>query len=65
MSKTQAAMVLGIEVDASVDEAKKAYRSAMLVVHPDKGGTEEQTDWVTKAFEQFCGSAPKLARTHI
>lgn len=50
MGDGQAYAVLGIRVDASYDEAKKAYKRLAILHHPDKGGSEEAFDRITKAF---------------
>jgi curved DNA-binding protein CbpA len=44
--------VLGIqeEVTLTEDALKKAYKRASLKAHPDKGGSEEQFEAVTRAF---------------
>ncbi|GAA5941990.1 tetratricopeptide repeat protein [Sporobolomyces koalae] len=34
--------ILGVATDATDDEIKKAYRKRSLILHPDKGGSEEQ-----------------------
>jgi len=36
MTKAQAAALMGIPVDASEEEIKKAYRRGALLYHPDK-----------------------------
>ncbi|MBR4314107.1 MAG: J domain-containing protein, partial [Lachnospiraceae bacterium] len=36
--------VLGVEVTASVDECKKAYRKLCLQYHPDNGGDKDVFD---------------------
>lgn len=50
MGDGQAYVVLGIGPDASYDEAKKAYKRLAIAHHPDKGGSEETFDRITKAF---------------
>lgn len=50
MGDGQAYAVLGIRPDASYDEAKNAYKRLAIVHHPDKGGSEEAFDRITKAF---------------
>jgi len=43
--------VLGLEEEVALteDALKKAYKRAAVMVHPDKGGTEEQFEAVTRA----------------
>jgi hypothetical protein len=43
--------VLGLEEEVALteDALKKAYKKAAVMVHPDKGGTEEQFEAVTRA----------------
>ena len=43
--------VLGLEEEVALTEEalKKAYKKAAVMVHPDKGGTEEQFEAVTRA----------------
>ena len=38
MDRAEAHLILGIEIDATADEAEIAYRRLAKVVHPDAGG---------------------------
>ncbi len=42
--------VLEVEVTASVEECKKAYRKLCLKYHPDNGGDKDKFDEVNKAW---------------
>jgi len=49
-----AAAILGISVDATIEQAKKAYRKKALACHPDRhSGTEAQFQQLTEAYETF------------
>lgn len=45
-------LVLGLEENVGIteEELKKAYKKAAVKVHPDKGGTEEQFEAVTRSY---------------
>lgn len=45
--------ILGVPVNCSVDEAKKAYRSLAQQHHPDKGGVEAKFKEIKTAWEQI------------
>lgn len=45
--------VLGLEENANKNEAKKAYRKLMQVVHPDKGGNAFLFQLVKSAWEEI------------
>lgn len=45
--------VLGVPVNCSVDEAKKAWRSLAQQLHPDKGGNEAKFKEAKAAWEQI------------
>ncbi len=40
MDKRQAADILGVEVDASIDEVRSAHKRLMQKMHPDRGGSD-------------------------
>jgi len=40
MDKSQAADILGIDIDAKEDEIIAAHKRLMQKVHPDKGGSD-------------------------
>lgn len=42
--------VLGIDKDATFEEAKRAYRKATLKNHPDRGGSEEMQQKINAAW---------------
>ena len=39
---TESFEYLGISSDSNIDDVKKAYKKKALILHPDKGGTEEK-----------------------
>ena len=39
LSRAAAARVLGVTVDATQEEVKKAYKAKVMESHPDKGGS--------------------------
>lgn len=49
--------VLGVAVDASEAEIRRAYREALLRTHPDKGGDAEQFRRVQEAYEALGAGA--------
>ena len=50
----QAAVILGIAVDATAKQAKKAYREKALACHPDRHpGCEAQFLKLSEAYETF------------
>ncbi len=51
MSKRDYYEVLGVGKTASADELKKAFRSAAIQHHPDKGGDEAKFKEVNEAYE--------------
>lgn len=48
--------VLGVQEEVTVTEEilKKAYKKAALRAHPDKGGTEEEFEAITRAYAYLC-----------
>lgn len=47
-------VVLGVAQDATLDEAKRAFRRLAMVHHPDRpGGSVERFDALRKALESF------------
>lgn len=42
---------LGVEVGASIEECKKAYRKLSRTYHPDNGGDSQKFDEVQKAWK--------------
>jgi len=47
--------VLGVNVGASQDEIKKAYRKKAMEHHPDRGGSEQKFKEVNEAYEVLSG----------
>ena len=43
--------ILGVNVNATTDEIKKAYRKKSMTMHPDKGGDEEKFKQLAGAYE--------------
>jgi len=45
-------LVLGLEEEVALteDDLRKAYKKAAVKVHPDKGGTEQEFEAVTRAY---------------
>lgn len=43
--------VLGVAIDATQDEIKRAYRSMAQRIHPDKGGDKEHFQAIQEAYE--------------
>lgn len=50
--------ILGVRVDASLEEIRTAYRNRALLFHPDRGGEAEHFLAIRKAFDIL--SDPKL-----
>lgn len=44
-------VILGLDVGASSDDVKKAYRKLAVLHHPDKGGDVEQFRAITEAYD--------------
>src|SRR3954469_3519106 len=43
--------LLGVKKDASADEIKKAFRTAAVEHHPDRGGDEAKFKEINEAYE--------------
>lgn len=43
--------ILGVDIDASKSEIKRAYREKVLETHPDKGGNNEEFIRIQEAYE--------------
>ena len=52
--------VLGVEVTASVDECKRAYRRLCMKHHPDNGGDKDTFDQINKAWTMIESGEGKL-----
>jgi curved DNA-binding protein CbpA len=52
---------LGVERDASEAELKKAYRRSMSKNHPDKGGSDEQSQRINNAYETLSDPQKRAA----
>ncbi len=50
MSIEEAAAILGVGVNISKREVKKAYRALALVKHPDKGGDQKEFAEINRAY---------------
>ncbi len=64
-----AAHVLGVSVDSSPDDIKKAYRAQALKFHPDKYDAEKHPDGITKAqaeekFKKIASAYEVLRQEH-
>lgn len=51
--------ILGVERSASQEEIKKAYKSAAMKHHPDRGGDETQFKLVTEAYNTLSSKHKK------
>ena len=55
MSRKEAAEVLGVALDASPEEIRKAHRELMKKVHPDAGGSDALAARVQQAKDILLG----------
>lgn len=55
MTREEAAMILGLEANASSDEVKTAYKELMLKLHPDQGGNDYLAGKLNAAKETLLG----------
>ena len=53
---------LGVQRDIEQAALKKAYRQAVLLAHPDKGGTDDAMSKVNEAWE--CLNDPEKRRRY-
>ena len=51
LKKSNSHEILGVDLDASISEIKRAYREKVLETHPDKGGSHEEFIKVQEAYE--------------
>jgi hypothetical protein len=51
VNRDEAAAVLRVSTEASIDELRHAYRMRLHEVHPDRGGTAHATAEVVEAYE--------------
>lgn len=51
MSRAEALAILGLTIQATLTEMKRAYRTKVLQFHPDRGGDVEQMKKVNVAWE--------------
>ncbi len=51
LTRSQAAAILGLPINAEPDEAKKKFYKLALKHHPDKGGNQEQFKLINNAYE--------------
>lgn len=57
MSREEAASVLGVAADASVDEVRAAHRRLISQLHPDKGGSDYLASKINQARDVLAGDA--------
>lgn len=50
---------LGVEHDATLEEIKKAYRRKAVLLHPDKGGNQEEFKVLNTAYETLVNPEKK------
>ncbi|MEO1695102.1 MAG: DnaJ domain-containing protein, partial [Pseudomonadota bacterium] len=55
MTVTEARAILGVAANATKDEITRAYKRAMMEVHPDRGGTDEDAARINQAKEVLLG----------
>ena len=60
MKYLEACRTLGLESDATTDEAKFAYRRLAQMHHPDKGGDAEKFKRIALAYRVFVKYAPLM-----
>ena len=53
MDKKRCYETLGVNIQASDDEVKKAYRKLAMIHHPDKGGDDKKFKEITDAYEKI------------
>lgn len=56
--RVDAAALLGVAVDATEEEVKRAYLRAVKVAHPDVGGSDEAMCALTEAAETLAEPLP-------
>lgn len=62
MTRDEALRILGLEADATLDDAKKAYRTLARITHPDKDsspGAKQRFILVQNAHEVFANTEPQ------
>lgn len=58
--------ILGVSINASKDECKKAYRKLCALYHPDNGGDPNKFDEVNKAWQMIdSGNIQKPIQTIV
>jgi len=55
MTRDEAALILGVEVNASEAEVKSAYKKLMLKLHPDQGGNDYLAGKLNAAKDTLIG----------
>src|SRR5262249_10614033 len=61
-SKTLALALLGLALEATEEEIKRAFREAALRTHPDRGGDEAAFIEARRAYEVALGAVGKKRR---
>jgi len=58
----QAARILGVSVEVTPEQAKRAFREKSFEAHPDRGGSTEAQQLVNSAYELFLRRFDEAAR---
>ena len=64
LSRPAAARILGVTVDATQEEIKKAYKARVMVFHPDKGGSDEHCQLLNMAHSVMMGKSNHTKDVH-
>lgn len=59
MTEKDAALILGVDINASVSEIKDAHRKLIAQLHPDKGGTDFLAAQINEARKTLLQSRDK------
>jgi hypothetical protein len=63
--RVDAAALLGVAIDATEDEVRRAYLRAVKVAHPDVGGSDEAMCALTEAAETLAEPLPLEAAAPV